>query len=36
LQETHVMESFDVPACETLFESPVGRTAAGSLRVGMR
>ena len=33
LQETHVMESFDVPACNALFGSPVCRTAAGSLRV---
>jgi predicted aspartyl protease len=33
LQDTQVMESFDVPACEPLFESPVCRTATGSLRV---
>jgi hypothetical protein len=37
LQDTPVMESFEVPACETLFESLVCRTTAGSMRViGMR
>jgi predicted aspartyl protease len=33
LQDTHVMESFDVPACETPFGSPICRTAASGLRV---
>jgi predicted aspartyl protease len=36
LQDTHVMdvmESFDAPACETLFGSPICRTAASGLRV---
>jgi predicted aspartyl protease len=33
LQDTPVMESFDVPACEMPFGSSVCRTAAGSLRV---
>ena len=33
LQETHVIEPFEVPPCETLFQSPVCRSAASSLRV---
>jgi predicted aspartyl protease len=37
LQDTQVMESFDAPACESLFESPVCRAAAASLRaIGVR